>query len=575
MSRIPEGGANGSSRGIAIIGLEGSGKTVFLAALAQAMQEHDGYPYLKAAGADAFGTLDYVAGLWDVIQGGEWPPSTNAGTWQTLSWTWHSEDALTHPVWLPDCAGQDIRQIFERGGEDEHQKRLAEAIFASAHVLVLFNLKELIDIHGVPGKNRRRVQIVTAVCAAVGRLMDAGKPFNVLLTQYDAYKELVEQHGGLLPAVKTYSMPLWHELRRCESALLPVSAVETKDIVKDNVAGRYPVLNAQPDASVMDVARAVNARLARRVVTGIVEGDITRPPVQNAKPGASVMGVTRAGNGRFARCTAGDTLKVDLGGGVELELMWCPPGTFMMGSPVTSGWFWWKKHGEAERCGDEVRHCVTLTRGFWLGKYPVTQEQWEAVMGAGTNPSAFKGTKLPVEKVSWEDGRRFLRKVNALAVGGGFRLPSEAEWEYACRAGTETAFCWGDSLDPSMANFDGSYPYGEGEQGTYREKTTRVGQFRPNAWGLYDMHGNVWEWCQDWYGEYPVGEYPVGASWAYPIYPVGAVTDPAGAASGSHRVLRGGSWNNSAGHCRSARRDGNAPSYRNNDLGFRVARSLP
>ena len=246
---------------------------------------------------------------------------------------------------------------------------------------------------------------------------------------------------------------------------------------------------------------------------------------------------------------AGDAETVVLPGNVPLDLVWCPPGTFWMGSP----------NDEVGRGDSETRHRVTLTRGFWMGKYPVTQEQWEAVMGAGTNPSHFKGAELPVEQVSWEDSQVFLEKVNALASGGGFRLPTEAEWEYACRAGTETAFCYGNRLDATMANFDGNYPYGGGGTGVYRQKTTRVGMFKPNGWGLYDMHGNVWEWCQDWYGGFSVG----------------AEIDPTGAASGSRRVLRGGSWIHVASRCRSAYRGGDAPSSRNDNLGFRVARALP
>jgi len=253
----------------------------------------------------------------------------------------------------------------------------------------------------------------------------------------------------------------------------------------------------------------------------------------------------------------GQELSVDLGGGVKMEFVWIEPGSFMMGSPAN----------EDSRGSDELQHRVTLSKGFWMGKYEVTQEQWEKVMGK--NPSHFKkaGKKAPVESVSWDDCQEFIRKLNAKGVGAGrsrsgvpavpagaFRLPTEAEWEYACRAGTTTAFHYGDSLDSSMANFDGDHPYGSGRKGEDRKTTVPVGSFKPNRWGLYDMHGNVWEWCRDWHGDYPKG----------------AVTDPAGPSSGSYRVLRGGSWGNYSRSCRSASRGRAHPSFRFSCFGFRV-----
>ncbi|MBT3192574.1 MAG: SUMF1/EgtB/PvdO family nonheme iron enzyme [Verrucomicrobia bacterium] len=247
-------------------------------------------------------------------------------------------------------------------------------------------------------------------------------------------------------------------------------------------------------------------------------------------------------SGKPAGPAPGQNLVVDLGGGVDMELAWIEPGSFMMGSPTS----------EESRGSDEAQHRVTLSKGFWMGKYEVTQEQWEQVMGR--NPSNFKGVKNPVEQVSWADCQGFLQKLNGTGVEGNFRLPTEAEWEYACRAGTTTVFHYGEDLDASMANFNGNYPYGRGRKGEYRKKTVQVGSFKPNAWGLYDMHGNVWEWCQDWYGDYPSG----------------GATDPRGASSGSGRVLRGGSWYVYARDCRSASRVGSAPSVRGFVIGFRV-----
>ncbi len=242
----------------------------------------------------------------------------------------------------------------------------------------------------------------------------------------------------------------------------------------------------------------------------------------------------------------GSAITIDIGGGVGMELVWIPPGEFTMGSPAS----------EAERSDDEgPQHRVTISRGFWMGKCEVTQEQYAQIMGE--NPSDFKGTNLPVEQVSWDDAQEFCRKLQGRLpremAGKTVGLPTEAEWEYACRAGTTTPFHYGDSLDASMANFDGNYPYERGREGEYRKQTTSVGSFQPNNWGLYDMHGNVWEWCQDWKDDYPSG----------------AITDPTGPDTGSRRVLRGGSWRNRARSCRSANRNIYGPGRRLNYIGFR------
>jgi formylglycine-generating enzyme required for sulfatase activity len=231
-----------------------------------------------------------------------------------------------------------------------------------------------------------------------------------------------------------------------------------------------------------------------------------------------------------------------------IEMVYISPGSFMMGDErYSSG-----------------QHRVTLSKGYWLGKYEVTQGQWQAVMGS--NPSYFKnaGANAPVEQVSWEDAEAFCKKLTEkeraagrLPSGYEYNLPSEAQWEYACRAGTTGAFHYGNDLDSSMANFYGNHPYGNGMEGQYRQTTVAVGSFRPNGWGLYDMHGNVWEWCNDWYGDYPSG----------------AVTDPTGAASGAYRVDRGGSWDSWASRCRSADRDFGTPGSRFNNFGFRLALS--
>jgi len=235
-------------------------------------------------------------------------------------------------------------------------------------------------------------------------------------------------------------------------------------------------------------------------------------------------------------------------------------GTFTMGSPAN----------EPERGNDETQHQVTVS-SFYMGKYEVTQKEYMEIMG--TNPSNFKGDNLPVEKVSWYDAVEYCNKRSqkegltpAYTKNGdnvtwnrnanGYRLPTEAEWEYACRVGTTTPFITGNNITTKQANYDGTEPYNNNAMGEDREKTTPVGSFAPNAWGLYDMHGNVWEWCWDWYGDYPTGTQ----------------TDPVRAVSGAKRVARGGSWSHSAADVRSAIRGDITPSFRGSAVGFRLVR---
>jgi sulfatase modifying factor 1 len=231
-------------------------------------------------------------------------------------------------------------------------------------------------------------------------------------------------------------------------------------------------------------------------------------------------------------------------GGVRQALRWVPPGTFLMGSPDS----------ERERLENERQHEVVLTQGLWLAETACTQALWRAVMRK--NPSRFEGPERPVEQVSWEDVQRFLARLNELVPSLEARLPTEAEWEYACRASTDTPFWFGDQITTEQANYDGNYPYAGGAKGVYREQTVDVKDLPANGWGLYQMHGNVWEWCADWYGEYPQGP----------------VTDPAGPDGGGDRVLRGGSWFNVAGNLRSAYRSHDHPGLRHAFFGFRLAR---
>ena len=227
-------------------------------------------------------------------------------------------------------------------------------------------------------------------------------------------------------------------------------------------------------------------------------------------------------------------LTLDLGGGVTMKLVLIPAGKFMMGSP------------ESEKGRDEnegPQHEVTISKPFYMGVTEVTQAQYEAVMG--TNPSHFKGATNPVEMVSWNDATEFCKKLSE-KTGQTVRLPTEAEWEYACRAGSKTRFSFGDA-DEGL----GDYAWYNANSGN---TTHPVGQKKPNAWGLYDMHGNVWEWCADWFGDYPKG----------------AVTDPRVRRPVQMRVLRGGSWYGDAGECRSGYRSWTTPIDRNDNGGFRV-----
>ncbi len=249
---------------------------------------------------------------------------------------------------------------------------------------------------------------------------------------------------------------------------------------------------------------------------------------------------------------SGENYAIDLPGKVKLEMIWIEPGTFKMGAPKLEIEHMFGSDGE-------IQHEVTLTKEYWLGKYEVTQEQWNAVMGS--NRSSFKGEKLPVTNVTWDEVMEFCeeltkmgKKAGNLPEGYKYTLPTEAQWEYACRAGTRTSLNSGKNVTfivGECPNLD--------KVGWYIENSRTphpVGKKEANAWGLHDMHGNVCEYCLDWSGDYPTS----------------SVTDPKGPSKGSYRVVRGGSWRDVAFGCRSACRSNDGMVVFNGDyLGFRVA----
>jgi eukaryotic-like serine/threonine-protein kinase len=233
----------------------------------------------------------------------------------------------------------------------------------------------------------------------------------------------------------------------------------------------------------------------------------------------------------------------DLGNGIKLEMVVIPAGSFLMGAA----------NGEADASKDEYpQHSVNVP-AFLIGKYPITQAQYQII--TGKNPSHFKGDRRPVETVSWEDAEEFCK----LLPSQKYRLPSEAEWEYACRAGTSTPFYFGGTIAPNLVNYDGNYPYADAPKGDYRASTTNVGDFPANGYGLYGMHGNVWEWCKDIWHENYKGAPTDGSAW---------LTD----GNSQYHMLRGGSWYDNDRNCRSANRGRNNLWYHN--IGFRVVFSL-
>jgi len=240
---------------------------------------------------------------------------------------------------------------------------------------------------------------------------------------------------------------------------------------------------------------------------------------------------------------------------LRLPMLWIPGGTFMMGSPET----------ERDRAAREgPQHEVTVP-GFYIGKYPITQAQWQKIAAnvakvereLNPKPASFRGSDRPVEQVSWDDAVEFCARLTQ-HTEREYRLPTEAEWEYACRAGTATPFHFGETITTDLANYNGNYTYGDAPKGKCRWQTTRVGHFSANAYGLHDMHGNVWEWCQDDWHETYEGAPTDGTAWL-------------SGRSQQIKLMRGGSWTGNPWHCRSAFRYHITRGNRYFGTGFRVA----
>ena len=248
--------------------------------------------------------------------------------------------------------------------------------------------------------------------------------------------------------------------------------------------------------------------------------------------------------------SAAKTLTLDLGNKVTMKLALIPSGKFMMGSPKTEA---------GHNSHEAPQHEVTISKPFYMGVFEVTQEQYKQIIGE--NPSYFKGTKNPVDSVSWDGAVEFCKKLSA-KTGKTVQLPTEAQWEYSCRAGSKTRFGFGDK-DEDLYKY-GNYcdkstthapPWQDKDHNDGFDRTAPVGSLKANDWGLYDMHGNVWEWCADWYA----GSYANAKN-----------QDPTGPDSGSSRVLRGGCWGDDPTYCRSARRSSSGLGFRCGNLGFRV-----
>jgi len=365
-------------------------------------------------------------------------------------------------------------------------------------------------------------------------------------------RPLDREFAASATAAPSADLPQWSEAPTARIRALPSTTGRTRGW---NSARRLRHLAAIAGLSAVIVVVGIGVITAPRKQDGgemvkMNPGQIDpKPPPQLAAPPLAIAPCTpeqaRQHQEAWAKYLGADPFKTN---SIGMKLVLIPPGKFLMGSPPS----------EVGRRENELQHRVRITKPFYLGAYEVTQREYQAVMG--NNPSYFSpegagkdeargqdGSQFPVENVSWDDANEFCRKLSAMAAEKSarrvYRLPTEAEWEYACRAGTTTPFHFGGQCNGAKANCNGNFPYGTNVKGPNLGRTAQVGSYAPNPFGLGDMHGNVWEWCSD------------------------------SAAAGSFRVIRGGGWNDVPVVCRSARRGSVEPAYRGNFIGFRVVRA--
>ncbi|MDR3228231.1 MAG: formylglycine-generating enzyme family protein [Puniceicoccales bacterium] len=556
---------------VSILGTESAGKTVFLATLAHSLSMETRYPRIKHADKP---TKNYTLSIMEQLEIGEWPASTAAGVRKDLRWIWHDSAQTPHNLHTYDCAGQTFRDIFESENEDEldlPQLELKQAIFESDLILLLFNLGPAIEIANVLGKNRARLDAAFAPACALRKFRAAGITTYILFSQADSYADALKNRWqNDLDRALSEVLPHLHIaiqetgcLAQIVNAIQTEKRADTDDPQKreklfpvvscykagahDNIIGHidnFLIQNRRGDAALEAVrnSRTEKIRQAierKKTATKFPSASAADTSASATTSTAKPQTPQRPPPPRLSNSRHG-TYTIALSDKVSLELLPVASGSFQMGNDNSYAF-----------AVEKPVHKVTLSQPFWLGKTAVTQAQWEAVMG--NNPSRFKnrGANRPVENISWEDAVAFCKKLtereratNRLPAGCEYVLPTEAEWEYVCRAGSTSDYAGTGKLE-DMGWFD------KNSGGETHDVATK----RPNAWGFFDMHGNVWEWCSDWYGSYPSSN----------------VTDPQGAKTGDDSVNRGGSWSNQARFCRAAFRYWGMPSRCGSNLGFRLA----
>lgn len=601
---------------VAIVGVEGSGKTVLMAAFGEKYVAPDENGVFLDAVPETT-TFDFVHKVSADMREGKWPQATPPHSVSSLDWRLCRRegkklDYLCDISFL-DFGGELYRYAFGASSEKEREPyreqigKLMSHIDGADALVVLLNLKDVINGHG---NDQRTMAMLKATRGIVDHARSRLPSDRVLLvfSQYETFRTIVESEGGLRA---TYAKHLPFMLGPYPD--LPLAAVSAVDRTVLTPEG-YEVpasdfassgLDTLMDWIVADVESRHRKHWCRRVcvVTAVLAAvavfgwGVAAAPFATATV-VAVLGLLWLLKKKICQLHAGSSRTIKLPGGVEMEMIYCPPGEFMMGSPDS----------ETERSYDETQHHVKITKGFWIGKYPVTIKQWKSVMGGvpselydyyclrghppifcrqgeccpsdpdghccrlGTSSidavmrSPDDSYPYPVRRVSWNDCQKFIERINSQFKCGA-RFPTEAEWEYACRAGSKGAYAGKEVLD---------------EMGWYRENSTATvyvskpglifdkifkivpqehcippaaGHKSSNAWGVFDMHGNVREWCGDWYEIF------------YQFQPE---CDPQGPQTGDERVVRGGSYVDDANFCRSASRARESPSCQNDYIGFRL-----